>query len=74
MYQGYSIMPLRYERVFDEKHAAQSCDYGVRVNTDQVKLPPTVRTLPRTSKDDFANANRWVRKDVFLGLLGTLKK
>jgi hypothetical protein len=74
MYQGYSIMPLRYECAFDGKDPAQSCDYGVRVNTDQVKLPPAVRTFPRTSKDDFVDANRWVRKDVFLRLLGTLKK
>jgi hypothetical protein len=74
MYQGYSIMPLRYECAFDGKDPAQSCDYGVRVNTDQVKLPPTVRTFPRTSKDDFVDANRWVRKDVLLRLLATLKR
>jgi len=74
MYQGYSIMPLRYECAFEGKDPAQSCDYGVRVNTDQVKLPPAIRTFPRTPKDDFVDANRWVRKDVFLRLLGTLKK
>lgn len=73
MYQGYSIMPLRYECAFDGKDPAQTCDYGVRVNTDQVKLPPAVRTFPRTGNDDLAASNRWVRKDVFLRLLGTFK-
>ena len=74
MYQGYSIMPLRYECAFDGKVPDQSCDYGVRVNTNQVKLPPAIQTFPRTSKDDFVDANRWVRKDVFLRLLNTMKK
>ncbi len=74
MYQGYSMMPLRYECVFDGKVPDQSCDYGVRVNTDQVKLPPVTKTFPQTSKDDFTDANRWVRKDVFLRLVDSLKK
>lgn len=47
MYQAYSIMPLRYECAFDGKDSAQRCDYGVRVNTDQVKLPAAVKTFPR---------------------------
>jgi hypothetical protein len=74
MYQGYSIMPLSYQCVFDTKAHDEGCDYGVRVNTSQVKLPSTVKTFPRTSKDDSADTNRWVRKDVFLRLLETLKR
>ena len=31
MYQGYSIMPLRYICAFDGKIPDQSCDYGVRL-------------------------------------------
>jgi len=67
-------MPLRYECVFDGEEAGESCDYGVRVNADQVKLPRAVKTFPRTSKNDFVDATRWVRKDVFLHLLSNLKR
>jgi hypothetical protein len=74
MFQGYSIMPIRYECAFDGKVPSESCDYGVRLNTDQVKLPSGIKTFPRTSKDDFVDANRWVRKDAFLHLLKTLQK
>lgn len=75
MYQGYSIMSLRYICAFDGRIPDQSCDYGVRVNTHQVKLPPVVKTFPRTAEDDdLVDANRWVRKDAFLSLLGTLKR
>jgi hypothetical protein len=69
MYQGYSIMPIRYVCVFEGKDPSQSCDYGVRVNTQQVKLPKGIKTFPRASDDEFVDASRWVRKDDFLRLL-----
>ena len=67
-------VPIRYECAFDGKVPSERCDYGVRLNTDQVKLPSGIKTYPGTSRDDFVDANRWVRKDAFLHLLKTLQK
>jgi hypothetical protein len=70
MYQGYSIMPVRYACVFGGK---DPCDYGVKVNTDQVKLPKGTKTFPRESGDELPDASQWVRKDDFLRLLNASK-
>ena len=71
MYQGYSIMSVRYACVFGGK---DPCDYGVRVNTDQVKLPKGTKTFPRASGDELPDASQWVRKADFLRLLTTSKQ
>ena len=70
MYQGYSIMPVRYACVFGGK---DPCDYGVKVNTDQVKLPKGTKTFPHESGDELPAASQWVRKDDFLRLLNVSK-
>jgi hypothetical protein len=74
MYDGYSFMPISYACAFDGKAIAQHCDYGVRVNIKQVKLPSGTKTFPRKSNDDFDDAEKWVRKDEFLRLLVALKR
>ncbi len=73
MYQGYSIMPVRYVCAFDGRVPDQSCDYGVRINLNQVKLPSSIHVFPRTSRDDFDDGIKWVRRDVFMRILDHLK-
>jgi hypothetical protein len=68
--QGYSSMESSYECVFDGKEPAQSCDYGVRVCTDYIKLPKTLQTFSPETGPAFGC--RWVRKSVFTSLLDTL--
>jgi hypothetical protein len=70
MFEGYSILPIQYVCAFPGK---DPCDYAVRVNTYQIKLPPGLKTFPRTAKDDFVEPTRWVRREDFLHLLSTLK-
>ncbi len=69
--QGYSSMESSYECVFDGKESAQSCDYGVRVCTDYIKLPKTMPTFSPESEPSFGC--RWVRKAVFTSLLDALE-
>jgi len=69
--EGYSNMETSYECVFDGKEIAQKCDYGVRVCTDYIKLPKSIRAFPPESNDPPFGC-RWVRKSVFLSLLDTL--
>jgi hypothetical protein len=69
--EGYSSMETSYACVFDGKEIAQKCDYGVRVCTDYIKLPKSIRAFPPESNDPPFGC-RWVRKAVFISLLDTL--
>ena len=68
---GYSQMESSYACVFDGQEIAQKCDYGVRVCTDYIKLPKSIRAFPPKSNDPPFGC-RWVRKDVFVSLLNAL--
>jgi hypothetical protein len=57
--------------VFDGKKIAQKCDYGVRVCTDYIKLPKSMRVFPPEDNDPPFGC-RWVRKAVFISMLDTL--
>jgi hypothetical protein len=71
--EGYSSMEISYECTFDGKEIARKCDYGVRVCTDYILLPKSLPTFPpMTEETDFGC--RWVRKDTFIAVLGTLRK
>lgn len=71
--QGYSSMETSYQCVFDGKEIAQRCDYGVRVCTDYIVLPKSLPTFPPTTADTPFGC-RWVRKDVFVSLLDSLRE
>jgi len=59
--EGYSSMDASYACVFDGKEVHQQCDYGIRVCTDYITLPQTVRTFP-AKKEETSFGCRWVRR------------
>ena len=69
--EGYSSIETSYACVFDGKEIAQKCDYGVRVCTDYIKLPKSMPAFPPEVNDPPFGC-RWVRKAVFISVLGTL--
>jgi hypothetical protein len=72
MYEGYSILPIRYACIFGGKEIKDQCGYGVRVNTYQVVLPSSIKTFPRKPND--ADDRKWVRRDEFLRLVDSLRR
>ena len=70
--EGYTSMEASYECVFDGKEIAEHCDYGVRVCTDYIVLPKSLRTFPPIAVvTDFGC--RWVRKKAFISVLERLR-
>jgi hypothetical protein len=69
--EGYSSMITSYECVFDGKATAEQCDDGVRVCTDYIVLPKSTPTFPSKTEDTRFGC-RWVRKQVFISLVGAL--
>ena len=67
--EGYSSMMVSYECVFGGKSITEQCDYGVRVCTDYIKIPKSIRTYPPTSD---APGCRWIKKEAFMSLLDSL--
>jgi len=70
--EGYTSMETSYECVFGGKEMAETCDYGVRVCTDYIVLPKSLRTSPPLS-EETAFGCRWVRKTAFISVLETLR-
>lgn len=68
--EGYSSMETSYQCVFDGSEIAQQCDYGVRVCTDYIQLPSTLRVFPKKSVE-VPFGCRWVRKRGFISWLET---
>ena len=66
--EGYSSMEISYECVFDGKEASQTCDYGVRVCTDYIKLPKSMPAFPSEGNDPPFGC-RWVRKAAFMSFI-----
>ncbi len=73
MSQGHSIMPVQYVCVFDGKDAQEQCDYGVKVNTHQVKLPKAVKTHPLEPDDESTSDRKWVKRNVLISVLEALR-
>lgn len=71
--EGYSEMETSYECVFDGKATAEQCDYGVRVCTDYIVLPKSLRTFPPL-KEETSFGCRWVRKDAFISAIEALRQ
>jgi len=71
--EGYSSMDTSYECVFGGKAIAEQCDYGVRICTDYILLPKSLPTFPAMTEDTPFGC-RWVRKEAFISVLGTLRE
>jgi hypothetical protein len=71
--EGYSEMVTSYECVFDGKAIAEQCDYGVRVCTDYIVLPKSLRTFPPL-KEETSFGCRWVRKEAFISAIEALRE
>ena len=71
MYEDYSVMPISYECFFGGKDS-DKCDYGVKFNTYQVKLPATLKTFPK-DVGEFSTDKRWVRRKAVEEALVALK-
>jgi hypothetical protein len=69
--EGYTSMMTSYECVFGGNTTAERCDDGVRVCTDYIVLPKSMPTFPPMTEDTSFGC-RWVRKQGFISLLGTL--
>ena len=72
MYAGYSALSVEYECFFDGEEPAQKCEDGVKINTQQVILPKSVRTFSSTTKGLSGDEIRWVRKSVLVAYLEKL--
>lgn len=73
MYGGYSVMHVEYVCVFDGKNPQEKCDYGIRINVEQVTLPATLRRFPPDRKNSFVPEVRHVRRSAIETELSTLK-
>lgn len=71
--EGYSSMECSYECVYDGKDIAQQCDDGVRVCTDYIKLPKSLRVFPPMTEETPFGC-RWVRRSAFLSALDALHR
>lgn len=69
--EGYTSMMTSYECVFGGNTTAERCDDGVQVCTDYIVLPKSMPTFPPLTEDTSFGC-RWVRKQGFVSLLGTL--
>jgi len=74
MYEGYSVMPVRFECVFEK---AQQCDYGVKLNTRQVILPKELNQFHEEFDESGDSARRFVKRksmEAFLRKLESTSK
>jgi hypothetical protein len=72
MYEGYSALDVRYECVFDGVDTAHQCDYGVKLNTYQVRLPKSLKTFPPPMRGATNDETKWVRKSELVAYLEKL--
>jgi hypothetical protein len=73
MYQGYSIMPVQYVCVFNGKDPSEQCDYGIKINTYQVRVSKTIKGFPPERHDAVGTDKKWFRKAQLLSLLRARK-
>lgn len=74
MYGGFSAMSIEYACVFDGKEIPEQCDYGIKLNPEQIVLPNKIKTFPPGDTDAVTNYHKWVRKKSLLPLLEQLAK
>jgi hypothetical protein len=73
MYEGYSIMPVEYLCVFNGKEPSEQCDYGIKINTYQVRVPKTIKGFPPERDDAVGTDKKWFRRAQLLSLLRARK-
>jgi hypothetical protein len=69
MYSGYAGMPVEYMCVFENDEPNEKCDYGIRLNPEQVLLPRTLKTFPRGPASAVTNYKKWVRRSHMVSML-----
>jgi hypothetical protein len=69
MYSGHGILDVEYVCVFDGAKISQQCDYGIKLNPDQVVLPSNVNTFPSGEAGAITNYKKWVRRNTLISLL-----
>lgn len=72
MYDGYSIMPVEYECIFDGG-LGEDCDYGVRFNIYQVILPEILKTYPKEEDNCSHPYRKWVHRTQVEAFLNELR-
>lgn len=73
MYEGYSVMPVSYECAF-EAPSHDTCDYAIKVNTKQVKLPARLKAFPADSEDPDISHVSFVKRKVIETILESLRR
>lgn len=71
MYEGYSVMAVSFECIF-EKPTHQRCDYAVKFNVMQVKLPPELNIFPQEEDDSAVLDIKYVKKKKIESILESL--
>jgi len=74
MYVGYSIMPVRFECVFEKSN---KCDYAVKFNAKQVRLPKELNQFNEEFDESGVSDRRFVKRksiEAFLQKLGSASK
>ena len=68
MYEGYSIMPVSYECVF-EKPSYQNCQYAVKFNIEQVILPNKLKVFPEENEESKSSDKKFVKRSAIESIL-----
>ena len=71
--EGYSQMEISYECAFPGKAVEENCDYGVRVCTDYVRIPPKTSTSP-PMREETPFGCRYVRERDFSAIIYEAKE
>jgi hypothetical protein len=59
---GYGRMLIEYACIFEGRIASDSCDYGVKLNPEQIILPARLKAFPKSEATAETNYYRWVLK------------
>ena len=72
MYEGYSIMPVSFECVFEEP-SHQICQYAVKFNISQVILSNKLKTFPQEDGDSKILNVKYVKRKIIEPILENLR-
>ena len=70
---GYGMMLIEYACIFDGQMSDRACDYGVRLNPEQIVLPKALVAFPKSKATAETNYRRWVRRDDLVEILNALE-
>ena len=72
MYEGYSVMPVSFECVFEEP-SYDNCQYAVKFNISQVILPNKLKTFPKEDADSKILNVKYVKRKTLEPILEALR-